>query len=179
MFSSKIKPIQVVAMAGALVAGTALMAHRALGLPQPSADAGNQQGTGIKPRDGGQAATAHSGSESPGLEAIGKARIEVAAKLRDSTKSLFERGEVNVVEYLTAQKRYDEVVADVMVKTADDRIRYLGHRIATLKRIEDAMRELFRRNQASTRDVLEAELARLDAEYELAKAKANARSGSK
>lgn len=117
------------------------------------------------------------GFESPNLEAIGKARIGIAAKLRDETKLLWQGGEINVVEYLNAEKRYGEVVADVTVKTEADRVRYLKHLIATLKKIEDATRELHRTSQATQRDILTAELARLDAEYVLAKA--NAQSHSK
>jgi len=178
MFLGKIKMTVAIVMAGALVTGTVLLGRRASALPQASVDASKQQVAGVN-SDGKASATAPSGSESHELEAIGKVRIEVAAKLLDATQRLYRQGEVNIVEYLTAQKRYDEVVADVMVKTATDRVRYLGHQVATLKKIEDATRELSRRGQATPRDMLAAELARLDAEYALAKARVDARSSSK
>jgi len=179
MSPNKIKTTGAIVMAGVFVTGTSPLGHRALGLPQASAGAGKQQsGAGVAP-DGKVSATAPSDFESPELGAIGKARIEVAGKLRDATERLYRGGEVSIVEYLNAQKRYDEVVADVMVRTAADRVRYLEHRVATHKKIEDATRELFRRAHVTERDALTAELARLDAEYALAKARADARSSSK
>jgi RNA polymerase sigma factor (sigma-70 family) len=179
MFWSKFKTTAAILMAGALLSGTALLGHRAMGLPQAPAAAGKQQPRARVDTGGTPAATTPSGFESPELEAIGKARIEVAAKLRDATHGLWQAGEISLVEYLTVQKRYDEVVADVMVKTDADRVRYLEHQIATLKRIEDRTRELSSRGQTTQRDLLTAELARLDAEYALANAKARARGNSK
>jgi outer membrane protein TolC len=172
MFWSKLKTTATILMAGALLSGTALLGHRAIGLPQAPAAAGKQQPRARVDPEGKPTAAAPTGFESPELEAIGKARIEVAAKLRDATQRLWQAGEINIVEYLTVVKRYDEIMADVMVKTDADRVRYLEHQIATLKQIEDGTRELFRRGQATQRDLLTAELARLDAEYSLAKAKA-------
>jgi hypothetical protein len=179
MFWSKLKTTATILMAGALLSGTALLGHRAMGLPQAPAAAGEQQPRARVDPEGKPAAVAPSGMGSPELEAIGKARIDVAAKLRDTTYQRWREGAISLVEYLTAQKRYDEVVTDVRVKTDADRLRYLEQQIATLKQIEARIRELFRAGQAPDRDVLAAELARLDAENALAKVKAKARSNSK
>jgi hypothetical protein len=179
MSLSRIRTTGAIVMAGVLLTGTSLLGHGALGLPQASAEADQQQsGAGVNP-DGKVSATAPSDSESPELGAIGKARIEVAGKLRDATQRLYQEGEVNIAEYLNTQKRYDEVVAEVTVRTAADRVGYLQRRLATYKKIEDATRELLRRGHATQRDALTAELARLDAEYALVKARADARSSSK
>jgi outer membrane protein TolC len=75
-------------------------------------------------------------------------------------------------------KRYDEVAADI-VKTEADRIRFLERRVDTLRKIERAVRKLFDSGHVRQTDVLTAELARLDAEYALAKAKAGAGTGSR
>jgi hypothetical protein len=179
MFWSKLKMTAPVVLGSALLCGTGLMGYRAMGLPQAPAAAGKQRPRAQVDPEGNPSVPAASGSESPELDAIGNARIGVAAKLRDAAQRLWQEGEINVVEYLTAQKRYDEVVADVTVKTDADRIRFLEREVTTLKQIEDATRELFRTGQAPQRDLLTAELARLDAEYALAKAKAKARGISK
>ncbi len=111
------------------------------------------------------AAADTSGSDSAELDAIGKARIGVATKLRDGAHQLYQGGQINVEDYLTAQKRYDEVVADVTVKTEADRVRFLEREVATLKQIEDVVRGRFRNGNETHGTVLMTELARLDAEY--------------
>ena len=115
------------------------------------------------------------------LEAIGQARVAVAKKLRDASMTLWQQGEISITEYLLAQKRYDEVVAEVMVKTDADRIQFLERRVAGLKQLEEAGRKLYRSGMIRQSDVFSAELARLDAEYDLAKARVTmkARTGSK
>ncbi len=65
------------------------------------------------------------------------------------------------------------------MKTEADRIRFLERQVATLKQIEEAARKRFDSGQDHGEDVLTAELARLDAEYALAKAKRSAGTGSK
>jgi outer membrane protein TolC len=104
--------------------------------------------------------------------------MDLAQRMRDSAFRLYQEGEMSVVDYLAAQKRYDEVVADVTVKTDADRIRFLERQVATLKQIEDRTRELFRRAIVTQVDGDLAELARLDAEYALAKLRAKVRGRS-
>ena len=174
MFWSKLKTTAVIVLAGALLSGTALSVRRAMGRPQAPTAAGKQQPQDRSDAGGNPAAAVPSGSESPELEAVGKARIEVARKLRDAAESLWRGGEKSLVEYLTALKRCDEVVADVTVKTDADRVRFLERQVATLKQIELHTQQLYRTGQATQLDVFAAELARLDAEYALAKARPKA-----
>jgi RNA polymerase sigma factor (sigma-70 family) len=179
MFWSKLKMTAPVVLASALLCGTGLMGYRAMGLPQAPAAAGKQQPRARVDPEGKPTVGASSRAESPELDAIGEARIGVAAKLRDAAQRLWQGGEINVVEYLTVQKRYDDVVADVMVKSDADRVRFLEREVSTLKHIEDGTRELFRKGQVTQQDLLTAELAQLDAEYALAKAKAKVRGNPK
>ena len=65
-------------------------------------------------------------------------------------------------------------MADVTVLTDADRVRFLELQVATLKQIEDRTRELFRGGSVTRHELLTTQLARLDAEYALAKVKANA-----
>ncbi len=184
MFLTKMKVAAVVLMAsGIAVTGAFAVSQGRAGQAQAptekSPDAGKQQpGAGANP-EGKPSAPAPPGSDSPELEAIGKARIEVATKMRDLVQRQYEQGTVDLLEYLAALKRYDEVVADVMVKTAADRVRYLERQVATLKKIEEVIQARFRAGNTTQYDLLAAELARLDAEYALAKARADARSRSK
>jgi RNA polymerase sigma factor (sigma-70 family) len=174
MFWSKLKLTAPVALASALLCGTAMIGYRAMGLPQGPEAAGKQQ-----PRTSADLEVKPIGrpafhSESSELNAIGKARIAVATKLRDAAKQLWQGGQINVTEYLTSQKRYDEVVADVTMVTDADRVRFLERQVRTLKQIEDGTKELFRMGSVTQQELLTTELARLDAEYALAKAKARA-----
>jgi outer membrane protein TolC len=112
-----------------------------------------------------------SGEETPELAALGKARMEVARRMRDTAEQLYRNGQASFVNYLAMQKRYDEVVADVTVRTDADRIRFLERQVDLLKRIEEHSRQLHMAGQGTQLDVLTAELARLDAEYALTKAR--------
>ena len=145
MFGSKLTTTAAILMAGALLTGTALLGHSAMGLPQAPAASGKQQPQARVDADGNRVAAAPSGSESTELDAIGKARIGVAAKLRDRVFRRWQAGEISIADYLTMQKRYDDVVADVTVKTDADRVRHLERQVATLMQIEDHTRTLHRR----------------------------------
>jgi RNA polymerase sigma factor (sigma-70 family) len=179
MFWSKLKTTAAAAFACALICSTGLMGYRAMGRHQLSETAAKQQRRDPIQTDAKQATQVASGGESPELTALGNARIEVARKMRDAAERLWREGERSLVDYLAAQKRYDEVVADVTVKTDADRLRFLERQVDTLRRIEDHSRRLYRASQAPQLDVLTAELARLDAEYALAKLKAKVRSDGK
>ena len=173
MFWSKLKLTAPVALASALLCGTGLMGYRAIGLSQGPEAAGKQRPRASADPKGKPIAPPASHTESSELNAIGKARIAVAMQLRDAAKQQWQGGEINVIEYLTTQKRYDEVVADVTVLTHADRVRFLELQVATLKQIEDRTRELFRRGSVNQHELLTTQLARLDAEYALAKVKSN------
>jgi hypothetical protein len=143
MFWSKLRTTAAVALTGALLCGSGMLGYRAMGR-QPVSSSG-QEPTKRGGSDGKPASEAPSDVDSPELAALGKRRVDLAQKMRDSAFRLYQEGEMSVVDYLAAQKRYDEVVADVTVKTDADRIRFLERQVATLKQIEDRTRELFRR----------------------------------
>ena len=178
MFWSKLKTTAAIVMAGALLSGTGLLGYRAMGLPQAPAATGKQQPPARVGPEGKPASAAPSGAESSDSRPSARPGSQ-SRRNCETRQGLWQGGEISLLDYLTAQKRYDEVVADVMVKTDADRIRYLEHQIVTLKQIEARTRELFRTGQVTLHDTLAAELARLDAEYALAKAKAKARGNSK
>jgi hypothetical protein len=178
MFWSKLKLTAPVALASAFLCGMGMMGYRAMGLPQGREAVGKPQPRAGADLDGKPIATPGSDSESLELNAIGKARIEVATKLRDVAKQLWQGGQISVTEYLATQKRYDEVVADMTVVTDADRVRFLERQVTTLKQIEERTRELFRTGSVSQHELFTTELARLDAEYALAKVKARARDKS-
>jgi Outer membrane efflux protein len=174
MFWSKLKTNAAIVLAGALLSGTAVMGHRAMGRAQaPKAAARQQTEKQAQPGEN-SAVPASSGVESSDLDAIGKARIEVAQQMRDGAESLWRNGEISLGQYLTLQKRYDEAVADVTVKTDADRVRFLERQVALFKQIEEAARKQYDRGQVPLFDMHAAKLSRLDAEYALAKAKVKA-----
>jgi RNA polymerase sigma factor (sigma-70 family) len=177
MFWSKVKTTAAVAMTGALLCGTGVLGYRAMGRQQVSPS--GQSGTKRERSDVTRSAAPPSDPESAELVALGKARIELAERIRNSVFTLFKEGEATVGDYLAAQKRYDEVVAEVMITTDADRVRFLERQVAGLKQVEDHVRQLFDRGQVQRFDADRAKLARLDAEYALAKAKAKVISNAK
>ena len=178
MFWSKLKMTAPVVLASALLCGTGLMGYRAMGLPQAPAAAGKQQPrAGVDP-EGKPTVPASSGSESPELDAIGKARIEVATKLRDAAHRLWQGGR--------DQRRRVSDRAETLRRSrgrcdGEDRRRprpiprASGHHAQADRRWHA---RTFPHGSVTQRDLLTAELARLDAEYALAKAKAKARSNA-
>ncbi len=174
MFWTKVKIATFIAMTGVMLSGAVLLAHAAMAHPQRPAPPAQQQLRAEVNPVANTAAPSPFESVSAELEAIGKARIDVAEKLRDGALKRWQGGELSLVEYLNAQMRYDEVVADVMVRTDADRVRYLERRVATLKQIEDRTQQSYRAGQSSENDMLTAKLARLDAEYAVVKAKVSA-----
>jgi RNA polymerase sigma factor (sigma-70 family) len=178
MFWTRLRTYAAIVLAGTLLSGAGLVGYRAIGRVQSPAAAAGQQSEGRSGPAGKPAPPTATGTASSELDAIGKARVEVARKLRDTAERLWRSGEKSLVDYLTAMKRYDEVVADVGVKTEADRIRFLERQVVTLKQIEEAVRKQFDIGQVTQTDVLTAELARLDAEYALAMTKAKTSAGT-
>jgi RNA polymerase sigma factor (sigma-70 family) len=173
MFWNKLKLITAGILASALFAGTALMAYWATGsqegrLPAqpPVPPARNHALT--NPRS---IAPESEGTQT--LSPSAKARLDVARKLRDK---MFDRVQVDPSfgssEVLACQNRYEDVISDVFVKTDADRVRFLEHRVATLKQIEQYYGHLFKNGQMAPTDPLSVELYRLDAEDRLVKARA-------
>ena len=89
------------------------------------------------------------------------------------------RGELDVAEYLAMQKRYAEAVADATATAEADRMGLLGGEFATLEEVEDTTGELIRKGEAGVLDLLTGELARLEVEYALARAKGGGPKDSK
>ncbi len=108
------------------------------------------------------------------LSPTAKARLDVAKKVRVQTLEWYRVDPTRwgFTEVLTWQNRYGEVVGEVLVKSDADRVRFLEHRVATLKRIEQFIREVFKNGQVSPLDVSAAELCRLEAEDRLEQARA-------
>jgi hypothetical protein len=179
MFWNKLKTHVAIVLAGALLCGTALVSHRAMGRAQAPAPAAGEQPAEPNRPAGKQSTTVLSDLELPDLAALTRNRLRVAQELRDTAAKLYREGETSLVDYLTWQKRYDDIVAEVTVKTDADRLRFLEHRVALLKQIEDTTRKGHASGSARTFDVLVAELARLDAEEALAQTVAKSRGRAK
>jgi RNA polymerase sigma factor (sigma-70 family) len=178
MFWTRLRTSAAIVLAGTLLSGAGLVGYRAMGRVQAPAAPAGQQPDGRAGPAGKPAAPTATGTAFSELDAIGKARVEVARKLRDAAERQWRVGERSLGDYLTAMKRYDEVVADVVVRTESDRIRFLERQVATLKQIEEAIRKRYDSGQVTQTDVLTAELARLDAEYAVAIAKAKVSVGA-
>jgi hypothetical protein len=177
MFWSKLRTTAAVALTGALLCGSGFLGYRAMGRQQVAPSGQEPTKRGVS--DAKPASAVPSDVDSQELAALGKARMELAKKLRDLSRQLWESGETSITDYLAAQRRFDEVVAEVMVKTDADRIQLLERTVAGFKRLEDHFQVLHRAGQVRESDVLVVELGRLDAEYDLAKARARAGGHSK
>jgi RNA polymerase sigma factor (sigma-70 family) len=195
MFWSKLKVIAAAMLAGGLFAGTALLAYWSAAL-QPGRSGAPQSEAPAKDNAGGiprpivssppspqayREATSKKVSTAPApagaisLSPNAKARLDVAKKLRDGMHQWSQidpnRG---FSEVLASQNRYDEVVAELLVKTDADRVRFLEHRLDTLKRMEHFVRDCFKSARLGLPEVLAVELCRLEAEDRLEKAMAKA-----
>ena len=171
MFWSKLKMTVAIGLAGVLLCVTGVMGYRAMGRQQVPTSAPNKQPT----RHEGPAATrivaAPSEVDSPELVELGRARVELARKLHNAAFRLWQAGEIRTKDYLEAQKRFNDVVAEVNVKTDADRIRFFESLVAGSRQIEDRIRQLHSKGQVTLSDMHMVELSRLDAEYGLAKAR--------
>jgi RNA polymerase sigma factor (sigma-70 family) len=171
MFMSKLKLVLAVGFAsGVLVAGTALVGHRALGHVQEAPEELKPQPPNQGGLPAGQAVPAQDSLQP--LSAIAKARLDVARRIRDNTYKLYEAGMVDELAELNAQRRYDEVVDAVAVKSDADRVRFGQVRLDGLKRTEQFVRKQHAQGEKSTNDLLAVELDRLEAEDAFARAKA-------
>jgi hypothetical protein len=169
MFWNKLRVVTISMVVGALLAGTAFFAYRSSGL---------QTGSPPAPQPGAQAKDAatikagpivSSSADAPPLGPNAKARLDVAKKLRDQMWEVVRIDPTrDFTESLTWLNRYHEVVEAVLVKTEVDRVRFLEHRVATLKRTEDYVRRIFEgTRQIAPYHVLAVELYRLEAEDRL------------
>ena len=171
MLMSKLKLILAVVLAGGVLVGsTTLLGHRALGLlqstpsqvkPEPKIQAGAQ---------GSPDAPALSGQEAKSSNQ--NARLDVAKKMRDNMYTLYQGGTLNELAYRNAERRYDDLVGELTVKSDVDRGRFQQARVGGLKQVEQIVRKQHADGQISENDMLTIVLERLEAEDALAKAKA-------
>ena len=106
------------------------------------------------------------------LSPIARARIDVAKKLRDNAYILFREGHTDLATYLGAQRRYDDIVGAVTLKSDVDRVRFNEIRVAGWKQVEETYQGPIRQRREAANEVLSVELDRLEAEDALAKGKA-------
>ena len=177
MFWNKLKVMTVGILVGSLFTGTALLAYSAAGpqqgrSPAPQTEAPARDVAGVK---AGSIGPAPVGEQS--LSPTAKARLEVAKKVRVQALEFYRLSPTTLdfTAVLTWQNRHDEVVGDVLVKSDGDRVRFLEHRVATLKRMEQFVKEVSKNRQCSPLDVSAAELYRLEAEDQLETARAKVR----
>ncbi len=185
MFWHKVKVVSGVILAAGLVGGTALLASwpagdQEGGLPLQKADDATK-----KPADG-KADEAGAGTPDGGpalrLSRNGMARLDVAKKLRDETYELFVGNPKRpFTEFLGWQNRYYDVVGDVLVNTDADRVKFLEHRLAIFKRLEEFIGEMMKgENRFQGMDLHAVKLDRLEIEDRLEKSRATLRaSGDK
>jgi len=179
MFWNKLRLMTAGILAAGLFAGTAALAYWSSGRqqdrsPGPQGEATAKDGAARKPAPG---ATASTGLQS--LSPNARARLEIANNLRRWT---FERSQIDpwqdfIKEFLRCQNRYYVVAEDVLVKTDADRVRFLEHQLAVLKRTEKVVKDIDKRNGSTSGNALEVELDRLEAEDRLEKAKARLSAG--
>jgi RNA polymerase sigma factor (sigma-70 family) len=163
MFWSRVKVALPVVLASALVCGTGVVGYRALGRSQVG-EAGTKKGARVDAREKPSVRDL-SVAKTPELVALGKARVEVAKELKDVALRLMQNGRVEVAEYLRAEIRYYQILAEV---EPEDSVRHLTAAVEGFKKVEDMVRVRFANGQVSTLSVLEVKLSRLDAEYALA-----------
>jgi RNA polymerase sigma factor (sigma-70 family) len=177
LFMSKLKLIlAIVLTGGVMIGGTTLVGHRAMRRPQAAPrDAKTQAENQVRP----QADPTEAVQRGPEhLSPLTRARIEVARKLRDNMFKLYSAGEADLGAYLSAQRRFDDVIGAVAAKSSDtDRVHSHEVRVEGLKHLERFVREAHGKGEKSQNEVLTVELDRLDAEEELAKAKAKIGAG--
>jgi RNA polymerase sigma factor (sigma-70 family) len=171
MFMSKLKLILAVAItSGFIVSGTTVLGYRAMGLRQVAPAEANRQPKNQVVTQADPNAPAPPGLES--LSSIAQARLDVARRIRDNMQRLFLAGQLDELSFLSAQRRYDDVVDAVAVKNDAGRVRFGEVRVAELKHVEQNVRKQFSNGERSEIDVLAVESDRLEAEHTLAKAKA-------
>ena len=173
LFTSKIKLIlALVLTGGVMIGGTALVGNRVVRFARAAPRACAKTQSESPSRTSRGARTLPGQPDPEPLSSIAKSRLDLAKRLRDTAYILFQEGESDLATYLTAQRRYDDVVGAVTVKSNRDCVRFNEARVAGWERVTDVVRELRGKGQKTESDVLAVELERLEAEDALAKAKA-------
>jgi RNA polymerase sigma factor (sigma-70 family) len=179
MFWTRFTWIASIAMAGGLLVGSALVGHRAMGwqqAPPDGADSRPNDPVGVQ-----EEPTAPAPADPGALSPADKARLDAAGKLRQGMLSTWEGQDrlaerMDLMEYLTWERRCAEVEAELTVKTDLDRVRFLERRVVELKRIEPLARERFDKATVTMRELfaLEFELREAEAASEKARARLTA-----
>ena len=129
--------LAVVLTSGALVSGTALLGHGAMGrwgFPRRRRPRQNLNPR-VRSEPKGSRPIRLSTAPEP-LSPNAKARLDAAKKIRDSMYRLYQGGQIDELSYLNAQRRYDDTVGELTVKSDLDRVRFNEVRVAGLKQIE-------------------------------------------
>jgi RNA polymerase sigma factor (sigma-70 family) len=177
MFVSKLKLVAAVGLAGGvLIFGSVLIGHGAMGRAQLATAAVkteplNQAGVQVQP----------AGAIPPDAEPLSpsaQARLWAAKMLRDSMMRRFTDGEIDAIAYLQAQRRYNDVVIDVGVKTVADQVRVQEVLVRGLKSIENVAGAMRAAGRGHDIDRLVIESERLEAEEALARARAKLAAGA-
>jgi hypothetical protein len=170
MFWSRFRLVatSVLCTAG-ILAGSAVVGRRAMGLQWPKPDTTKGQSRSSI-ADGGVplGPAVPASQQSTQLTANEQARLDLAKKIRDAMLKRFSGGEIGIIEFLQWQKRYSDIVGEV-AKTDVDRLRHYESQVVIMKQLENSIREIYRKGMASETDMLVAELERLEAEGALEK----------
>jgi hypothetical protein len=169
MFWNKVKVVCGVILAVSVVGGSALLAYWPAGEEEGPLAVHKADDATKKPGDGktdeARAGTPD-GGPAEGLSRNGMARLDVAKKLRDETYELFVGNPKRpFTEFLGWQNRYYDVVGD---DTDVDRVKFLEHRLAIFKRLEDFIGEMLKgENRFQGMDLHAVKLDRLEIEHRL------------
>jgi RNA polymerase sigma factor (sigma-70 family) len=175
MFWSKFKLVAASVLCGTtILAGTALIARRAMGFPGPQAGSAKPPDDSTTRRGGARVEPAGVHAKRPALTANEQARLDLARKIHDVMFKRYSKGEIDLMAFLRWQKRHDEIVGE-MAKTDADRLRHHESQVAVMKKIEEHSRNLYRNGTITETDMLMIELERLEAEAALEKFKAGVR----
>jgi RNA polymerase sigma factor (sigma-70 family) len=113
--------------------------------------------------------------EAPAADPIAeltKARLDEAEKILEDTRKQFTAGTVDVATLLAAQRRFNEILIDSGGSPAERR-RVLEAQVALLKQVEQAVEQKVKSGSTVAADLARARLDRLDAEIQLARARAD------
>ncbi len=170
MFWSKVKLVATLMLTGGAVAGAVLLSAHAIGTQQAAKhrDARPRSTDSVKPQDGADAA-ALSGLES--LSPIARSRVDVASKLRDQMFRLWKEGEIETTDFLTWQKRCDDIMAGV-ITDHQNRARFCEQRVEKMRQLEQMVEDLYQKGKVPETATLMVRLELFDAEDALVNAKA-------
>jgi len=177
MFWTKFKLVAAGGLCAAVIlTGSAVIGREAMGSPRQQAGAAKLQSKTSVGQGGTPVKSFIVNPERIKLTANEQARLDVAKKIRDVMFKSFSEGEIDLIDYLRWQQRYDDIVGE-MARSDADRLRHYESHVALMKQIEERSRELFRLGRTTQTNLLVAELERLDAEIALERFRASVKQG--